>query len=743
MISGVLAISIAFIAAAVSSGAYWLYYKNEDPRFLQLANRNFFIMGAGILVAAVLLYIQIFTHNFQLNYVYSYTSLKLSTYYLISTFWAGQEGTFLLWLIFGTVYGFILIKTVGRKKPLVLAFVVLVQLFILLILLKKNPFVMLWQVHTEVPVGFMPADGAGLNPLLQNPWMVIHPPIMFMGYSSTVVAFAFALNAMVTRTYHEWTKYVRPWVIFTVLALGTGIIMGGYWSYVTLGWGGYWAWDPVENASFVPWLFSAVLLHGVIIQNRQKGLGKTNLFLAGLAFIAVLWGSFLTRSGVLADFSVHSFAESGLNWYLIGFVGVFSVIFISLFIRSSREIDSPRFAEGLFSRETFILIGMLTLLFTGLVVFAGTSSPLYTGLFGKPANVSQNFYNTISIPVVIFLLLSMAIAPLLVWKVSELRNLRLMAASAVAAIVIGAVAFFLGMNKPLTLFITMLSIFAVLLNGVTAFNVLRKIPQKSGAYLAHVGIALMVIGIITSSVYDRSEKITLPAGEFQKSRFGYELQFVKFEKRPDGRDRVQVMVKTHRGEYEADPQFYYSNYTKSYMLSPHVKMGLGKDIYISPISFMPAQHDNSSTIELSKKESKKIGGLNITFNRFIVSNHTDQSPMNVKADLTVQVADGNYQKDVSIQPAMWMSDGQLQSEQLKVPGTDYEIKIESISAETGSIKLDVVTPTIVKSNARDKLAVEISEKPVISMLWFGTLVMIAGVLLSLIQRTVELKTRKA
>jgi cytochrome c-type biogenesis protein CcmF len=734
MISGILAISLAFVASTVSAAAYWLYYRDREERFLQLANRSFAIMGAGILFAIVLLYYNIFTHNFQLNYVYSYTSLKLSSFYLISTFWAGQEGTFLLWLLYGTIFGIILIRSHSRKEPLVLFFVMLVQAFILLILLKKSPFAMIWHVHPDAAVGAIPRDGASLNPLLQNPWMIIHPPIMFVGYSSTVVAFAMALNGMVKRNFSQWVKDARPWVIFSTLFLGTGIILGGYWSYVTLGWGGYWAWDPVENASFVPWIFMAVLLHGIIVQNRQKGLVKTNLFLAGLTFIAVLWGSFLTRSGVLADFSVHSFAESDLNLYLVTFVSLFAGIYAYFYIKTLREMESPKFTEGILSRETFILLGMMSMLITGVTVFIGTSSPIYTGLFGKPSNVSLNFYNTISIPIAMWMLGTLAIAPLLVWKVSELRDKRTLMIGIASALLVTVAGVLFGLTRPVSIVLVFFSVFAVVVNGTVAFKFVSRMPAKSGAYLAHLGIGLMIIGIVTSSMYSRSEKVTLPTGVFQRTKFGYDVQFVQFEQKNDGKDRVKLIVKKPDGTYEADPQFYYSEYTRSYMLSPHVKVGLDKDIYISPISYMPADQANHQEMELQKNQKQSLDNLDFTFNRFIVGDHMSEAPMSVKADITVSVPLENYKKDYSIQPAIWMQDGTLQSSEIAIPETTYRVKLESIDANEGKILLAVHSTSALPETGKDILAVEVSEKPLISILWLGCVVLIIGVTISLVDR---------
>jgi len=734
MISGILALSIAFIATAVATAAYWLFYRDQDERYFHLANRSFALGSIGIVFATILLYYNIFAHNFQLNYVYSYTSLQLSAYYLISTFWAGQEGTFLLWLVFGTLYSIVLIRSIARREPLVMFFVLLVQSFLLLILLKKSPFAMLWHVHADAPVGFTPADGASLNPLLQNPWMIIHPPVMFVGYSSTVVAFAMAMNAMVKKKFSDWVVQARPWVIFSTLFLGTGIIMGGYWSYVTLGWGGYWAWDPVENASLVPWLFMAVLLHGLLIQIRQKGLVKTNLFLAGLAFISVLWGSFLTRSGVLADFSVHSFAESDLNLYLISFVVLFSGIFLYFFFLSLKLIDSPKFAEGIFSRETFVLLGMMSLFFTGLVVFVATSSPIYTGLFGKPSNVSMGFYNVISIPVAVFMLLSMAFAPLLIWKVSEMRDKKTLFLGISFALLLTVLGIAFGLSKPVSIVIIFLSVFAVFINGYVGVKFLRKLPSKSGAYLSHVGVGLMIIGIITSSMYSSSEKIILPAGEFQGSQFGYDLQFVNFEERADGKDRAKLIVKNDDGSYQADPQFYFSEYTKSYMLSPHVKVGLKKDIYISPISFQPGETSQNKQLELTKNQTQILDDLKITFNRFVVGDHMDQSPMAVKADLTVAVSQNGNSKEFTLQPALWMENGKLQGNDVTVPETNYQLHIESLDANDGKIVLAIHGGAPAENAPKDVLAVEVSEKPLISILWFGCIILISGITVSLVDR---------
>lgn len=737
MIAGILIISIAFVAALLSTVSYGFYHKERDERLLMLGNLFFYICGGMIVLSAVLLSYSLMTHNFQLNYVYSYSSRSLSKFYLFSTFWAGQEGTFLLWLFYGTIFGAILIKTVGRKQPLVLTFLMTIHSFILLILLSKNPFAAIWHVHQEAPVGFTPVDGRGLNPLLQNPWMVIHPPTLFIGYSSTMIPFAFAMAALITKDFHNWIKMVKPWAIFSALILITGISMGGYWAYVTLGWGGYWAWDPVENASLVPWLFSVALLHGIVIQQKRRTLVRTNLILAGGAFITMLWGSFLTRSGVLTDFSVHSFAASGLSMYLIIFVALFTGIFLFAFFRNTRGLKAGNFSDGLLNRETLMLMGMATFIVLGLIVLVGTSAPIYTSYLGEPSSVSPPFYNVTSIPVAVIMLISVALAPLLAWKISELRNKNTIIRSALIAFGITAIAILIGLRESISILLFFLSAFAIVINGIVSYGLIRKNFSKAGGYIAHVGFGLMIIGIITSSIYDTSEKVILPDGEFQKTRFGYEIKFTGFREMPDGKDEVDLVVKTKNGTYQANPKFYYSDYSQSYMASPHVNENFVKDIYISPISFTPASMANMQEVVLAKQETKTLGNIKVTFNKFNV----DMSPgaQIIHADIVFAVNQNSYWQDYEVKPVLKVENGQTFRDKAKVGDTGYYVQVESVNPGAGTVQLGIITPAADMKQAKDILAVEVSEKPLISILWIGIILLVVGMVGALFSRrgTVE------
>ena len=276
-----------------------------------------------VLVAAVLV-VCLWRRDFRIEYVAQYSGLDLAGHFQIAAFWAGQKGSFLIWLLWGTLIGLPLARSAGRRSEApVMGIYTLTLLGLLFILVRENPFVMLPEA---------PADGSGLNPLLQNDWMVIHPPIMFVGYALTAVPFAFAMAALWRRDFDGWAARAYPWALAGFLVLGCAILMGGYWAYVTLGWGGYWGWDPVENASLIPWLFLVVLVHGLHMERAKGRYRRMNFTIATLVFLAVLYGTFLTRSGVLADFSVHSFVDLGISGWLIGLMAVFSLLSVYLLV---------------------------------------------------------------------------------------------------------------------------------------------------------------------------------------------------------------------------------------------------------------------------------------------------------------------------------------------------------------------------------------------------------------------------
>ena len=365
------------------------------------------VQWASLLAATGFLWWILFNHQFQYQYVASYSSRAMPSHYIYAAFWGGQEGTFLLWALLTATLGLVLMRSRHALAMPAMFFLNLPLVMLTFVGVIRGPFLASAQAFT---------DGNGLNPLLQDWWMTIHPPVLFTGFSSFVVPFAIACAALVRRDYDGWVKPVLPWVVLSLAVQATGFIMGGVWAYKVLGWGGYWGWDPVENGSLIPWLCNAALLHGLLVQRVTGSLRRTNFFLAITSYVLVLYASFLTRSGVLADFSVHSFNNLGLSSFLLAFLGVAIVAGYGLLLARLRDIPKAPEALGSFSRESFMWLGQLVFMLMCALVTVGMSAPLITRAFGPPSNVQTDYYNLVNAPLAIALGLLLGISPLLRWR---------------------------------------------------------------------------------------------------------------------------------------------------------------------------------------------------------------------------------------------------------------------------------------------------------------------------------------
>ncbi|HCV41872.1 MAG TPA: cytochrome C biogenesis protein, partial [Bacteroidetes bacterium] len=277
---GSILIKLAFVTSLLSVMCYFQVHLQRNDRFLKWARIFFHTTVVTVMVTSAFLLYLILTHQFQYTYVWSYSGRELSIPLLISTFYAGQEGSFMLWTLFTSLIGVFLLQDSAKKgyEPQVMTVYGLIELSLLLMLLVKNPFTYVWETWGgQVDAGFIPPNGRGLNPLLQNYWMVIHPQVMFSGFAAMGVPYAYAVAALMKRDYTNWIKPATPWLVYGCVVLGTAIMMGGFWAYETLGWGGYWGWDPVENSSLVPWLVGVAAIHTTLSQRKSGAFIKTNL----------------------------------------------------------------------------------------------------------------------------------------------------------------------------------------------------------------------------------------------------------------------------------------------------------------------------------------------------------------------------------------------------------------------------------------------------------------------------------
>ena len=403
---GRLSVIISLVAATLAVFSFWRAEK--DPSWRKLAHISFFIHGMSVFAIVSTLFFMMANHYFEYDYVWKHTSLDLPSKYLFSAFWEGQEGSFLLWMFWHAVLGLILLWKGKTLKGPVLAVIAAVQAFLSSMILGSyifglkigsSPFILIRELPenlnmpwTKLPdyLERIPAfmDGTGLNPLLQNYWMTIHPPTLFLGFASTVIPFAFAIAGLLKRDYKGWIKPALPWAFFSVMILGTGILMGGAWAYEALSFGGFWAWDPVENSSLVPWLTMVGAAHLILIQKNRGGVVPSALFLSIISFLLVLYSTFLTRSGVLGDSSVHAFVDLGLSGQLLIYLLFFVLFSFGLLIYHYKKLPKPKKEESISSREFWVFIGSMVFMLSSLQITFSTSMPVFNKLFGPEGLIS-------------------------------------------------------------------------------------------------------------------------------------------------------------------------------------------------------------------------------------------------------------------------------------------------------------------------------------------------------------------
>ena len=486
-----------------------------------------FVSLVGIFFA---LYYIITHHLFEFNYAYQHSSRDLPMKYLLSSFWEGQEGSFLLWAFWQALLGVFVIRGRHERESRTMAVIALVQVALATMLLGfqlgdkiqigTTPFMLLRDKMTDAPIFAMPnylqfiEDGNGLNVLLQNYWMTIHPPVLFLGFSAVLLPFAYAIAAMWKGEYKSWIKPAQSWSLFAGGALGLGIMMGGAWAYESLTFGGYWAWDPVENASLVPWLVLVAGLHTLIIFKATGRSLKTTMIFLSLAYLLVWYSTFLTRTGVLGDTSVHAFTGEGssLYYHLLVVIGVLLLLSFGFYFYRRRQMPTIKEEEATATREFWMLIGSFVLLLSALHIIIVTSIPVWSPLAkiftGKdvapPVKVVEH-YNSIQIWAAIFVALLSATALFLKFRKTDVKKAyRQLGISAAIAL---ALTLFIGLTQKigggafwLLLFAATFGIAASLFY---AFGVQRKSFIKKGAALTHFGFALMLLGILLSGYNKR------------------------------------------------------------------------------------------------------------------------------------------------------------------------------------------------------------------------------------------------
>lgn len=759
--------------ALLSIGAYGMVIAGRNPALAYGRVGVFATLGA--LVMAWTLMIALFLgRRFEFEYVNSYSSLDLEFFFTIAASWAGQPGSFLIWLLWGCIAAAFLVKHSKHFEPYVLLVMMLIQAALLVFVIILNPFAPL--IDPATGAALTPADGKGLNPLLHNFWMIIHPPILFVGYALTTVPFAFAVGALIRRDYDTWVQRALPWTLGAWAFLGLALLLGGYWAYETLGWGGYWGWDPVENSSLVPWILLTALIHGMLQQRSHGGMRKSNLALALAAYVMVFYATFLTRSGVYANFSVHSFVAEGIYESLVGFLLFLMIGSVVVFFLRWRDIPSRPLSEKFFSRDSFFVLALITLVVTALVIGVGNSMPVISAIPGvghtlqdmmgqafelddgtlmnpqaQPFedgrfSLAPSFYQQTTPPLGLVIITLLIIGPLLGWRDSNMRHLlQAMRWPAAAAVVGAIVAMLIDVRDVLSLLYVAGGTFAFGTNLVMIIRTLRGGLLRIGGYLAHLGFILTMIGMVGSSAYATAEqRLSLVPGETAEI-YGYTFTFNGYQLDDQQRGTLDITVTDQWGSYSARPFLYFNERMGATTQTPSIHSYLWQDLYISPAGYDP-ERDPARPV-LGVDQGATMGPYQLTFLGFNMDREAMMNGGELKVGAKVRVLYNGQESEV--EPIV----------QVVTDPTTGEQKLERVDAtlpggQTLSlVELDPNNRMVLlegKGEGIDGLPavpakgiIAVSVKPLVLLVWTGVTITVIGGTIAMLRRYLEGKAALA
>ena len=742
----VLAAIACFVLAAILSV--------RAGRFDRIGTASFVLGCLALFTAFGSLTLLFVKDQFQYGYVWQHSDTATTLPYKVASVWTAQEGSFLLWGCTSALFGLLALKGVGPYRRGYIGVFSLFLASISGILAYETPFEIMKQVVAHGKI-LVPLSGNGMVPSLQNYWVIIHPPVIFLGFGSLALLAAYAAAAMLHRDASEWVSRVRPWTLLCASILGLGVVMGGLWAYETQGWGGFWAWDPVENVSFVPWLFVIALAHGLIVQAARGRWSGTNLFLGGLPFLSFVYGTYLTRSGLLTNVSNHSFATMDdhargiLKLFLISAFGLYAALFWFRGREVAKETDAHAQPEqGTVSREGFYRFGLLLLTLLGLVIGLGMSWPVITALRGGEGSaIKEPLYHLVVVWFFLPLMVLMGVTPFVSWRSMEAKALRdrpfgvlcvtvgltgllhLLIVPSVGLTAGETVAAPFGLRVPLALWMLVLLlsvVFVVVANAWRVVELVRRSALGTGAFVAHLGLAVLLGGLILSRGYERKEQIEVRPGR-PVSALGFTVAYkdattadfydrsrkVEFDvTMPDGRKFV-----ARPGHYRYNPD------EPKDQVWPHIERFAGHDVYLAmlppvifatpePIEMKPGDvrdlGDSTMLEYLEPTDNGKFGGIGAEFG--------------AKVRLTQTV--GGERRQFVADPSIGLTEEGVRPTSMPRLGPDFRVAIRGfIDAATHAAPIQLVfSPEI--------YPIEVYDKPFTGLVWLGTGIMTLGGLMS-------------
>jgi cytochrome c-type biogenesis protein CcmF len=742
-----------FVASAIA----WLLSPGR-PGLDRFGARAFTFGSLGVFGAMVVLATLLLTDQFHFVYVYEHSDRSASLIMQFASLWAGQEGSILLWAVCTATFGLLAGRRTGVDRRW---FSVVYSAFmagIASILVFESPFVV--ELFQGRP--FLPTDGSGINPILRNYWIVIHPPVIFLGFAALTVVFAWAFSALARRDLTGWVQPVRPWVILTATMIGLGLCLGGFWAYETLGWGGFWAWDPVENVSFVPWLFSVALIHGLYVQQSRGKWAYANAALAGLGLTSWVYGTFLVRSGFLGDASVHSFVEMDRTalWLLTGLGLTTATAFFGLWAARLRQAMRTPPEPDLLPREgprRDQAIGMALWLLVSMALAAGIgmSVPLVMSLGGRdPSVVEEGLYNLVFAWLTPPVLLLVAIGPWLTWRGLPVRKLLDRLAYVISLTLAGTGMVMLALHfvpnrfkpdpgatvdapfgtvfplVPWMMFLIALCLFALIGSVWKTIESARRSGMSAGGFLTHAGVVMTLAGLIVSRGFEQTQQVFVQEGN-PVSALGYMLRFEGLSKdllTPG--NQVKMSLTGPEGTFRVAPQLFYiprEGQDPQSVVRPDILFRGWHDLYIA---IHPMIFDATEPIELQPGQTVEIPGGTLTHHGIVTEGQPGQDGTIFRADLTMSSADGV----ISTRPGMRLLGGGTQI----VPAPAGE------GLQSMLLRMDAATRavTVQLQFERPLFPVEVFYKPMTILTWAGVGIMVLGGLLAAMYRRRALRSQK-
>lgn len=791
---------LAWVAISVAALAFTFVFGNVTnalgiaDRYTRVGRTLFGISVAAIIAAFVDLGVLLVTHRFDSLYVYEHSARGMASLYWFPSMWAGQEGSFLLWAFWTGIVGLVLACTAGKAERRVMPIYSLILVFLTGMMVLRSPFL----PNTIVPT---PAEGLGLNPNLENPWMVIHPPTLFLGFAALGAPFAYAVMALIWKD-KSWLQRTLPWALFGFSFLGLAMMMGGYWAYEMLGWGGFWGWDPVENGPLIPWLCLMAFLHSAQVSRAGKGLTGTTYALALLPFLSALYETFLTRTGVLQDFSVHSFSTLGgdankvLLWVMLGSMTASVGL---LFARRQSLKSKSGTWDAPATREFAYTLAVVIIMVCAAISAAGMSAPLVSQigvslrewcfnhhiaaafLPQHTSTVKEDFYNQANFPVGVLLAIGLGIGPHLAWRERGVTNAnalgRCYAAAVIAAIgmvVIGRFYGFAVTGKILVaeLLLFTASVFAILANGTLLVQRMRKTERShvwtAGGLLAHVGAAVLLLGVVSLVCFTRKDidRLLIQGTPEKVLNGAYTMTYLgqSGDYKTDAGNVLRFAVKSADGRESFVAKMPFAlraieGGDKKIIAHPAIVNHVGGDLYL-------ALKDGPDEVYKRPRFPKTIGmGETVTIGEYTVTlDHFERD--RASAALAMQAKSRNdmperfpitailrvkyHGKDYVVAPNnIWLraTPEAPDTPETALPG-GWLVSFQKMEAGSADLNTPNATPGVMSAELifrqdtgppTEAFEVDVTTRPMVNLVWLGTLILVAGGLLSMRGRIAQLR----